>query len=216
MAAGLALIAALAMAQGRSRTMRLDQLTDEKAPAMGPEDAPAVVVEFSDFQCPYCKRMDEMIKKWREESPGKIRVIFMDRPLVESYDDGYPFHPYAVLAHEAAAQANEEGKFWEMKDWIFKNRLHLFPRGRPVSDADYKAKLDDLSGKLVAGAAKLGLDPKKMHKALSERTHRDLIETRAKKAMRLAINSAPTVFVNGRRIGSDPAKIKAAIEAAIK
>src|SRR5581483_3299161 len=76
------------------------------APARGPKNAPITVVMWSDYQCPFCKRVEPTIEQLEKEYPGKIRVVWKDFPL--------EFHPNARPAAMAARAAGEEGKFWEM------------------------------------------------------------------------------------------------------
>ena len=74
-------------------------------PSRGPVDAPVTIVEFSDFQCPYCSRAIETLKKVEENYAGKVRLVYRDYPLVQ-------IHPDAARAAEAATCANDQGKFW--------------------------------------------------------------------------------------------------------
>ncbi|MGZ8827988.1 MAG: thioredoxin domain-containing protein [Thermoanaerobaculia bacterium] len=90
-------------------------------PAMGPADAAVTVVEFSDFQCPYCARSAVTVKQLVEKYPGKIRLVFQDFPL--------PIHKEAPKAAEAAACAHDQGKFWEMHDLLFQNQDKLSMAG---------------------------------------------------------------------------------------
>jgi protein-disulfide isomerase len=117
--------------QNYSNKMREKQLTEQfekgfanrakidigNSPTKGPADAPITMVEFSDFQCPYCGRgrqtMEDLVKAY----PGKIRVVFKNFPL--------PMHPEAMPAAKAAMAANRQGKFWEMHDAFFDNQQKL-------------------------------------------------------------------------------------------
>ena len=83
----------------------------------GPKNAPVTIVEFSDFQCPFCGRVVPTLKQLEEQYKGKVRVAFKNQPL--------PFHPNARPAAEAALAANEQGKFWEMHDKLFANQQAL-------------------------------------------------------------------------------------------
>ncbi len=87
------------------------------APIRGPKNAPITVVLFSDFQCPFCSRVEPAITELEKAYPGKVRVAWKNYPL--------PFHNNAKPAAEAALAANEQGKFWEMHDILFKNQQAL-------------------------------------------------------------------------------------------
>src|SRR5581483_2482422 len=87
------------------------------APVKGPRDAPVTLLEFSDFQCPFCGRVGPTLKQLEDEYKGKLRIAFKNRPL--------PFHQNAQLAAEAALAAGDQGKFWEMHDKLFANQQAL-------------------------------------------------------------------------------------------
>ena len=87
------------------------------APIKGAKDALVTIVQFSDFQCPFCSRVEPTISKVMDEYKGKVRVVWRDLPL--------PFHPNAKPAAIAARAAGEQGKFWEMHNKIFANQQQL-------------------------------------------------------------------------------------------
>lgn len=87
------------------------------APTKGPENAPITIVEFSDFQCPFCKRVLPTVNDIMKNNEGKIRLAFRQHPL--------PFHPNATPAAKASLAANEQGKFWQMHDLLFENQQDL-------------------------------------------------------------------------------------------
>ena len=99
------------------------------APVLGPEDAEITIVEFSDFQCPFCKRVVPTIHQLVKEYDGKVRVAFRQHPL--------SFHKDAMSAAKASLAAHEQGKFWEMHDALFENQ-------RDLSDANIKKIAKDL------------------------------------------------------------------------
>lgn len=86
-------------------------------PTLGPKNAPVTVVEFADFQCPYCKRSEDTVKELEKEYGDKMRLVFIDFPL--------SFHQYAMGAAEASHCAGEQGKFWEYHDELFKDQGKL-------------------------------------------------------------------------------------------
>lgn len=191
-------------------------LYDRTAPFMGPEGAKAIIVEYSDFQCPYCSRMGLMIEEWREAAPGDIRVIWMDRPLISAMgEEGIPFHPWALLAHEACAEAQEQDRFWAMQQYLFHHRNEVFDMPRPHDMGHYAELQEEFKKRLVEVGEKTGLDAEKLEAALADRRHREKILSRVAMAEGLDIFATPTIFVNGKDMGADPDKIRRAIEKAI-
>ena len=86
-------------------------------PGQGPADAPITIICFSDYQCPFCKRVEPTVKDVLAKYPGKVRYVFRDYPL--------SFHQFAQKAGEAAGCADEQGKFWEMHEKLFANNTAL-------------------------------------------------------------------------------------------
>jgi len=144
------------------------------AAMQGSQDAPVVIIEFSDFECPFCRRVLPAIQELLRTYPDQIKFVFKHSPL--------PIHENAPLAHEAALAAGQQGKFWEMHDLLFANQGAL----RPSDLAEY--------------AKQLGLDVEVFVQALQNRTFkaevdRDLLEARG-----LGVSGTPTFFVNGRKL----------------
>ena len=96
-----------------------DKLAASDAPSFGPKDAKVTIVEFSDFQCPYCTRAANAVKQIKEKYGDKVRFVFRQFPL--------NFHKKAFKASEAALAANEQGKFWAYHDTLFENQSKLDP-----------------------------------------------------------------------------------------
>jgi len=182
------------------------------APVIGPAEADVQILEFSDFQCPYCARMSKTLEKWRKAYPERIKIIWMDRPLVEEVNDGLAFHPYAMTAHEAAAEAHAQGSFWRMQEYIFEHRGELFPRGRPTGKEELEENIVKMRILFAHAATKLKLDTGKMRQALKEGTHKETIMKRLETAGKLRVDSTPRIFVNGEDLGANPEVIKTAIE----
>ncbi|HEU4538775.1 MAG TPA: thioredoxin domain-containing protein [Polyangiaceae bacterium] len=152
------------------------------SPARGPRAAPVTVVLFSDYQCPFCKRGEEVLKKVTEAYGEKVRVVWKDQPL--------PFHPRAKpaanLALEARAQKGDKG-FWDAHDRIFASAPAL-------EDADLER---------IAGEA--GLDVAKAKDAIAKDKYRAAIEADQGLADDLNASGTPHFFVNGRRlVGAQP------------
>jgi protein-disulfide isomerase len=149
-------------------------------PSRGPADAPITIVEFSDFQCPYCSRATATLKKLESSYPGKIRLVYRDFPLVQ-------IHPNAARAAEAGACANEQGKFWAMHDAMFEHQDKL-------AEADLKAS-----------AATLGLDAAKFEQCLGSGRYTGQWKKDAAEGERYGVSSTPAFFINGRLVvGAQP------------
>lgn len=162
------------------------------APSFGPKDAKVTVVEFSDFECPYCSKAAKVTEQLRKEYGDKIRFVFRQFPL--------SFHKNAKPAAEAALAAHAQGKFWEYHDVLFEN----------------SRKLDKES--LAEYAKKTGLDEKKVTAALDGGTYGAAVDNDVKLGNDIAVSGTPTMFVNGKRIGNptDFKTVSDAINEALK
>jgi protein-disulfide isomerase len=152
-------------------TARAD-LGPPKGFARGPNDAPVTIVEFSDFQCPFCKAVLPTINELMTRYPGKVRWEFRDFPV--------QLHPGAAKAHEAARCAGEQGKFWEYHD-------ALFARSPNHSLPELQSFARDLNVESAAFAE--CLEGSKYHAAVAG----DIDEGK-----RLGVEGTPTFFINGR------------------
>ena len=149
-------------------------------PSIGPANAPITLVEFGDFQCPYCKQ-------WHQQTyqpllaayPGKIRVVFRDFPLTS-------IHPNAEPAAEAAQCANEQNAFWPYHDKLFDTDT--------LSDAVYPQYAQDLNLNMTQFTA-----------CLSSHKYQAAIQADSDYATSIGVNSTPTFFINGLAvIGAQP------------
>ncbi|MHB8776565.1 MAG: DsbA family protein [Anaerolineales bacterium] len=150
-------------------------------PSIGPEDAAIVIVEFSDFQCPFCKRFhDETYQQLLAAYPGKIRFVYRHLPLTS-------IHPEAFPSAEASMCANEQNAFWEYHDKIFENQDKL---GRELYPQ-------------IAGDLKL--DTTAFESCLNAGKYKDLIQQDSDFALNLGVQSTPTFFINGLAlVGAQP------------
>jgi protein-disulfide isomerase len=151
-------------------------------PVRGPADALVTVVEFSEFQCPFCQRVQGSLEKVRAEYGDQVRIVWKDNPL--------PFHkradPAAVVAREARRQLGDRG-FWAAHDLLFANQKQL-------EDTD-----------LLRYAGQLELDVSAVRNALSTKAHRSIIETGMEQASDFEAKGTPQFFINGRRLkGAQP------------
>jgi protein-disulfide isomerase len=148
-------------------------------PAKGPEKAPVTIVEFSDFQCPFCSRAASTVEQVLENYPGKVRVVFRHFPL--------EFHKQAPKAAEAAICAQDQGKFWEYHDTLFKNQEKLMP--------------DDLK----QHAQSIGLDSAKFEECLNSGKHAELVKKDMAAGQKAGVTGTPAFFINGMMIsGAQP------------
>ena len=148
-------------------------------PAKGPADAPVTIVEYSDYQCPFCARVNPTLDRVRQTYGDKVRIVFKDFPL--------PNHPEAPKAAEAAHCAGEQGKYWEMHDRLFANQQAL--------------QLPTLK----AHAQSLALDMAAFNQCLDSGKHADRVAANLKEGETLGVQSTPTLFVNGRAVvGAQP------------
>lgn len=167
-------------------------LAKGKAPSFGPEDAKVTVVEFSDFQCPYCSRAATAVDQLKEKYGSKVRFVFRQFPL--------PMHENARGAAEAALAANAQGKFWQFHDKAFQNQGKLNREG------------------LEAIAKEAGLNVGDFKKALDDKTYAAQVDSDMKLGEGVAVQGTPTMFINGARVENPTSveAISAQIDAALK
>ena len=146
----------------------------------GTKDAPITIVEFSDFQCPFCKTATATVKQVLERYPGKVKWVFRDFPLTA-------IHPAAPKMHEAARCAAEQGKFWEYHDVLFEQS--------PRQDTD----------DLKQYAKDLKLDGAAFAQCLDSGKHEAAVTKDIEEGARLGVTGTPTFFINGRQlVGAQP------------
>jgi len=155
------------------------------APALGPEDAPVTLVEFTDFECPFCSRGNTTIHQLIDANPGKIRLYFRHYPL--------PFHRNAKLAHQAAEAAKNQGKFWEMYDLLFANQ----------KKADGTTGLDEAS--IMGYATQIGLDMDKFKADLTSDATIKIVDADIAAGSAAGVNGTPHFLLNGTELsGAQP------------
>jgi protein-disulfide isomerase len=148
-------------------------LSMTEAPTRGPADAPITLLEYADYECPYCQQIQPAVDKLEQEYKGKIAFVYKDFPL--------PMHPNAQKAAEASQCARKQGKYWEYHDLL------------------EKTKQLDL-GSLKAHAQTLQLDTAAFDKCLANGEAVDVVKATASEADKLELQGTPTFFVNGRAV----------------
>ena len=156
-------------------------------PVRGATAAPVTLVEFSDFQCPFCARVTPTLAKLREAYGDRIRIVWKDFPLED-------IHPQAAKASEAAHCAADQGKYWELHDRLFANQAALQP------DA------------LKQHATAVGIEPKAFNTCLDTGRYAERVQQGIKEGRARGVNSTPTIFINGRMLtGAQPYEVFAAV-----
>ncbi len=143
-------------------------------PKAGPDSAKVKIVEYSDFQCPFCGRVVQTIKQIKEEYGDQVQITFRNYPL--------SFHQYAQKAAEAAECANVQGKFWEMHDMMFSHQNAL--------------RTDDLK----SYAKQLGLDQAKFDSCLDNGEMKAEVERDFQDGTRAGVQGTPAFIINGELV----------------
>jgi formate-nitrite transporter family protein len=146
----------------------------------GRSDAPLVLVEYGDYQCPYCGAAYPIVKRVQKHLASRLRFIFRNFPLTN-------LHPDAQRAAEIAESAAAQGKFWEMHDALFENQSVL-------GDSSF----------FLRRARQLKLDADRLEREVDAHVHLARVEEDYRSGIRSGVNGTPTFFVNGRRYDGYP------------
>ncbi len=162
---------------------RIEGVSADDDPFLGPEDAPITIVEFSDFQCPYCARFrQQTFDALFEQYGDQIRLVYRDFPLNS-------IHPEAQKAAEASQCAHEQGKYWEMHDAMFANQ------------AITGLSIDALSSM----AEQIGLDVDTFTACVDSGKYADEVANDLRDGSSYGVTGTPTFFINGvRLVGAQP------------
>lgn len=172
-------------------TPELSPPVSERDHARGPADAPLTLVEYGDFECPFCGDAFGIVEDLRRRFGGRLRFVFRHFPVPA-------VHPYAQRAAEAAEAAAAQGKFWEMHDFLYAHQPSLAERD------------------LIRYAGELGLDQARFKHDLQERVHADRVREDVLSGELSGVRYTPSFFINGRhhRGAWDRRALQAALEAA--
>jgi protein-disulfide isomerase len=148
-------------------------------PSRGPADASVTIVEFSDFQCPFCARAQPVVERVMKAYAGKVRLVFRDFPL--------SFHSNAARAAEAGHCADEQSRFWPLHDWIFQHQ-------------------NELGAAELSGAAReLGLDGQRFDACMATHKYEQAVADNQAAGEKAGVSGTPAFFVNGELLsGAQP------------
>ncbi len=157
-------------------------------PSLGPSNAPVKIVEFADFQCPFCGRVEPTVNQILKTYGNKVELTYVNFPL--------PIHPYAFQAAQAAECAEQQGKFWPYHNALFANQSKL-----DVKD-------------LKALATKVGLNRKEFDTCFDQGKSKQAVERDVQEGQKLGVTGTPSFFINGRLlVGAQPfARFKSIID----
>jgi|TARA_B100001971_G_scaffold203573_1_gene218640 protein-disulfide isomerase len=153
-------------------------------------ESPVTIIEFSDFQCPFCQSFHPTLQKILAEFPNQVRWVYRHFPLDQ-------IHPQARPAAEASECAAEQGKFWEFADGLFENQSRL-------GESFYKEL-----------ASQLGLNSNQFESCISSRKYKDKVESDYQEGIKIGVRGTPGSFINGEPVpgGAVPYNtLKAAVE----
>ena len=164
------------------RTTWSSQLTlpvsEERDHIQGPADAPVTLLEYGDYECPYCGAAYPIVKQVQEQLGNRLRFVFRNFPITTS-------HPHSEQAAEAAEAAGAQGKFWEMHD-------HLYEHQQNLTDPD-----------LHGYAEALELDVERFDRELAGHVHADRVREDFMSGVRSGVNGTPSFYVNGAKYDGD-------------
>jgi protein-disulfide isomerase len=147
---------------------------DDRDHIQGPADAALTLVEYGDYECPYCGAAYPIVKELQARMGDRLRFVFRNFPITTS-------HPHAEQAAEAAEAGAAQGRFWEMHDLLYENQTQL-------RDQD-----------LHAYAEQLGIDVERFDKDLAEHVHAPRVREDFMSGVRSGVNGTPSFYVNGAR-----------------
>jgi protein-disulfide isomerase len=154
---------------------RVVKIPDGNSPFRGKKDAPVTLVEFSDYQCPFCSRAEPLVEEALAKFPDDLKVVFKQFPLTT-------IHPFAMPASKAALAAGKQGKYWEMHKKLFENQ-------RALGAEDLKKY-----------AGEIGIDVAQWEKDFNSKEIQNQINTEMGEARAAGVRGTPTLFVGGRQL----------------
>ncbi len=158
----------------QSASARLVVPVTERDHTLGPADAPVTLVEYGDYQCPFCGMAHPIVGELLHRRPDAVRFAFRHFPLKN-------LHPFAEMAAEAAEAAGAKHRFWQMHDWLY----------------EHQDELDAMT--ILAGAEAIGLDDEAIAREIRSHQHLDKVRSDFIGGVHSGVNGTPTFFINGVR-----------------
>jgi protein-disulfide isomerase len=149
-------------------------VADDRDHVQGPADAAVTLLEYGDYECPFCGAAYPIVKHVQETMGERLRFVFRNFPITTA-------HPHAEQAAEAAEAAAAQGQFWPMHDLLYENQQHL--------------ETDDL----IAYAGRLGLDVSRFQRELADHVHAARVREDFMSGVRSGVNGTPTFYIDGER-----------------
>ena len=149
-------------------------VADDRDHVQGPADAAVTLLEYGDYECPFCGAAYPIVKQVQETMGERLRFVFRNFPITTA-------HPHAEQAAEAAEAAAAQGQFWPMHDLLYENQRHL--------------ETDDL----IAYAGRLGLDVSRFQRELADHVHAARVREDFMSGVRSGVNGTPTFYIDGER-----------------
>ena len=160
------------------RPMLALPVSDQRDHIQGPRTATVTLVEYGDYECPYCGEAHQVLNGLLKQFPDQVRLVFRNFPLTQ-------IHPHAQEAAEAAEAASAQGRFWEMHDLLYQRHAALEPED------------------LVSYADELRLDLSRFQIEMTQDVHAERIREDFMSGVRSGVNGTPTFFINGFRTTAD-------------
>ncbi len=180
--------------------LRVEEINTSDSPIKGPDSAPIEIVDYSDFQCAYCKKTHDILSRISEKFKSKVKIIYKHYPLDQSCNDQIkrPMHTLACETSKYSYCAYKQGLFWSFADRIFENQQYL--------TKDFLVQLSENGN----------FNQEKFKKCLSDKANKR-IKQDVDEANRIDIHYTPTLFLNGRRISNiSPGPTESILEGLIK
>ena len=149
-------------------------VADDRDHVQGPADAAVTLLEYGDYECPFCGAAYPIVKQVQETMGERLRFVFRNFPITTA-------HPHAEQAAEAAEAAAAQGQFWPMHDLLYENQRDL--------------ETDDL----IAYASRLGLDVPRFQRELADHVHAARVREDFMSGVRSGVNGTPTFYIDGER-----------------
>jgi protein-disulfide isomerase len=155
-------------------TGRLSTPVTDEDHIRGRHDAPVTLVEYGDYQCPYCGAAHPVLQQVLNERPDRVRMVYRHFPLSN-------VHPHAEFAAQLAEAAGRRHRFWPMHDWLFEHQERIAPAIAPLA------------------CAEVGVDADAVEREVREQVHMDVIRRDFLGGVRSGVNGTPTFYLNGVR-----------------